>query len=83
MILLSNLDLSKMTEAEIAEAKAIEARAKELEKATSGHREHGALGLKIIASNCYSLRFVPHVHRFCLACTLHSGRDQSTSVLLF
>ncbi len=48
--LLSNLDLSKMTEAEIAEAKAIEARAKELEKATSGHREHGALGLKIIAT---------------------------------
>ena len=48
--LLSNLDLSKMTEAEIAEAKAIEARAKELEKATSGHREHGALGLKLIAT---------------------------------
>ena len=48
--LMSNLDLSKMTEAEIAEAKAIEARAKELEKATSGHREHGPLGLKIIAT---------------------------------
>lgn len=47
--LLGNLDLSKMTEAEIAEAKAIEQRAKELEKATSGHRDYGSLGLKIIA----------------------------------
>ncbi len=48
--LLSNLDFSKMTEAEIAEAKAIEERAKELEKATSGHRAYGALGLRVIAA---------------------------------
>ena len=47
--LLGNLDYSKMTEAEIAEAKAIEARAKELEKATSGHREWNKKGLMIIS----------------------------------
>ncbi len=55
--LLENLDTSKMTEEEKKEALEIEARAKELERATSGQREFTEMGIKIVAAvaACYSI----------------------------
>ena len=55
--LLESLDMSNMTEEEKKAALEIEARAKELERATSGQREFKQLGVKIIiaVAACYSI----------------------------
>ena len=47
--LLNVLDLSKMTEEEKKEALEIEARARDLERQTSGHREFAVLSAKVLA----------------------------------